>query len=325
MSEASRDHSLVAPAAAAGARLDRWLAQQLPQHSRTTLQVWIKEGRILVNNGVVRPNHRLAEDDDVMIPAPPPPTTSRLNAEAIALDILYEDADILVVNKPAGMVVHPAPGHPTGTLVNAVLHHCPDLDGVGGERRPGIVHRLDRDTSGVMVVAKHDRALAALQRQFKQHSVFKQYVALVEGKLKDDHGEIDAPIGRHPTDRKRQAVLPQDDSGTHRSRDALTEYTVVARYSTAVRDAQGHGNFTLLHAHPITGRTHQIRVHLAWYGHPIVGDPIYGLRTPRLNAPRLCLHAQTLRLRLPSSGEEATFTAPLPSDLAGFLHMIATA
>lgn len=314
---------MLVPAAATGERLDRWLAQQLPDLSRNTLQAWIREGRIQVNHAVVRPNYRLSQADTILVPAPPPPLATHLVSEAIALEILYEDADILVVNKPAGMVVHPAAGHPSGTLVNAVLHHCPDLAGVGGEKRPGIVHRLDRDTSGVMVVAKHDRALAVLQKQFKQRAVVKQYVALVEGRLKDDRGEIDTPIGRHPTDRKRQAVLVQHDSHAHRSRDAVTEYTVIARYSVPVRDAQGHGNFTLLHAHPITGRTHQIRVHLAWLGHPIVGDPIYGLRTQRLHAPRLCLHAQSLRLRLPSSGEEVEFTAPLPSDLAAFLETLA--
>jgi 23S rRNA pseudouridine1911/1915/1917 synthase len=322
VSNQAGDQTLVVSSAATGERLDRWLAQQFPDLSRNTLQGWIREGRILVNDATVRPNYRLAHADAILVPAPPPPLATHLVPQAIALDILYEDADILVVNKPAGMVVHPAAGHPSGTLVNAVLHHCPDLGGVGGEKRPGIVHRLDRDTSGVMVVAKHDRALAALQKQFKQRAVVKQYVALVEGRLKNDQGEIDAPIGRHPTDRKRQAVLPQDDSHAHHSRDAVTEYTVIARYSVAVRDAQGHGNFTLLHAHPITGRTHQIRVHLAWHGHPIVGDPIYGLRTQRLHAPRLCLHAQSLRLRLPSSGEEVEFAAPMPPDLAEFLQTL---
>ena len=297
------------------------------------LQGWIKDGRIRIEGLAVRPNYRVRAGEWVVVPSPPPAEPSRLTPEDIALDILYEDADLLVVNKPAGLVVHPAPGHRSGTLVHAILHHCPQLEGIGGEKRPGIVHRLDKDTSGVMVVAKHAAALAALQNQFKRRQVFKQYVALVEGNVREDRGEIVAPLGRHPVDRKRQAVILQaahvgggldaHPSSGRASRDAVTAFEVVARYTVPVRNDQNYGHFTLLHAHPLTGRTHQIRVHLAWRGHPIVGDPLYGLAKPRLQAPRLCLHAQELRLRLPSNGVETTFHAPLPQDLATFFAELA--
>jgi 23S rRNA pseudouridine1911/1915/1917 synthase len=249
-------------------------------------------------------------------PAAPP----GLVAEPLPLSILYEDADILVIDKPAGMVVHPAPGHPTGTVVNAVLHHCPDLIGVGGERRPGIVHRLDKDTSGVMVIAKHDRALRDLQAQFKARRVHKEYLALVEGRLTPAEGRIRVPIGRHPTQRKRQAVFA-DQPGVP-AREAVTEYHVEAVYAQRLHNDQGIGHFTWLHAHPITGRTHQIRVHLAWRGHPIVGDPIYGPARPRLRVPRLCLHAARLRLRVPGRGELCEFVAPVPPDLQAVLAQL---
>mgnify|MGYP005841255569 CR=1 FL=1 len=321
------EQQLTVPESASGQRLDRWLADQLPQHSRNILQGWIKEGRIRVGSHAVRPNYRVQPGEHIIIPAPPPVQPSDLVAEAIALDILYEDADLLVVNKQAGLVVHPAPGHGSGTLVNAILHHCPDLGGIGGERRPGIVHRLDKDTSGVMVVAKNATALAALQAQFKRRQVAKQYVALVEGSVKDEQGQIIAALGRHPIDRKRQAVI-QSHAGSAQSvtaREAITDYQVIARYTVPVRGDQSYGHFSLIHAHPLTGRTHQIRVHLAWSGHPIVGDPLYGLARPRLPAPRLCLHAQELRLRLPSTGEETAFHAPLPTDLVDFFTAIAAA
>lgn len=298
-----------------GLRLDRWLAGQLPDYSRSTLQRWIKDGLVTVADRPTRAGYHLTTGEEVLITLPDAPTPSGLPAQDIPLIILYEDADILVVDKPAGMVVHPAPGHEQGTLVNAVLHHCPDLAGIGGERRPGIVHRLDKDTSGVMVVAKHERALRHLQAQFKARHVHKEYLALVEGRLSPATGRIAAPIGRHPTDRKRQAVIAPSASGGARSREAVTDYTVDAIFVTAVRNDQGVGHFSLVRAHPITGRTHQIRVHLAWRGHPIVGDPIYGLHRQRLSIPRLFLHAAHLRLALPSTNEARQFTAPLPPDL----------
>lgn len=305
-----------------GQRLDRWLAGHLPDHSRSTLQRWIKDGAVTVDGINARASLRLSSGAEVMVAPPDAPVASALRAQAIALDILYEDADILVVNKPAGMVVHPAPGHAEDTLVNAVLHYSPDLAGIGGERRPGIVHRLDKDTSGVMVVAKHERALRHLQAQFKARQVHKEYLALVEGRLSPVEGRIVAPIGRHPADRKRQAVISPSATPTARSRDAVTGYRVEAVFATPLRNDQGIGHFSLVRAHPITGRTHQIRVHLAWRGHPIVGDPIYGLRHQRLAVPRLFLHAARLRLHLPSSGEVREFSAPLPPELQGVLDRL---
>ncbi|HXF63388.1 MAG TPA: RluA family pseudouridine synthase [Caldilineaceae bacterium] len=314
---AAASQTLYAGAEDAGERLDRWLAAHFPDHSRSEIQRWIKEGDVRVNGAPARSSHRLAAGEMVELALPERSVDTGPEAEAIPLAILYEDDDLLVVDKPAGMVVHPAPGHETGTLVNAILHHCPNLPGVGGERRPGIVHRLDKDTSGVMVVAKHDRALRFLQAQFKERAVHKEYIALVEGKLTPQSGRIVAPIGRHPVDRKRQAVLAEVD----KARTAETEYTVEGVYSAPVSNDQGLALFSLVRAHPITGRTHQIRVHLAWRGHPIVGDPIYGLRRARLRIPRLFLHAARLCLRLPG-GERREFIAPLPPDLQAVLDAL---
>jgi 23S rRNA pseudouridine1911/1915/1917 synthase len=312
-----------ADAAAAGLRLDRWLAGQLPEHSRSEIQRWIKEGAVTVNQLPARAAQRLDQDDSVIVRVRPAALTTGVLPEALPLSVLYEDVDVLVVDKPAGMVVHPAPGHESGTLVNAVLHLCPDLPGVGGERRPGIVHRLDKDTSGVMIVAKHDQALRFLQAQFKARQVQKEYLALVEGKLSPLQGTIVAPIGRHPVDRKRQAVLAESETKTARS--AITNYQVEAVYTVPIANDQGSGSFSLVCTRPVTGRTHQIRVHFAWRGHPIVGDPLYGLRQPRLRVPRLFLHAAQLTLRLPSSPEQRTFTAPLPADLQMVLDQMSVA
>jgi 23S rRNA pseudouridine1911/1915/1917 synthase len=296
-------------------RLDRWLTRQLPEHSRNVIQRWIKEGNVAVNDAPGRANQRLAPGDRIELHLPDAPRLTALIPEAIPLVILYEDQDIIVVDKPAGLVVHPSPGHAGGTLVNAVLYHAPDLTGIGGEVRPGIVHRLDKDTSGTIVVAKHEASLRNLQAQFKSRTVEKHYIALVEGKFGEDQGHIVAPIGRDPRDRKRQAVILDEHSSVLRSRPATTEYKVLARYSVPLNNDLGRGTFTLLQAHPITGRTHQIRVHFAWKGHPIVGDPIYGLRRQRLSAPRLFLHAASLAFTLPSTGEWVKFNAPLPSEL----------
>jgi 23S rRNA pseudouridine1911/1915/1917 synthase len=304
------------------ARLDRWLALQLPEHSRTLIQRWIKEGNVLVNAKPGRANQRLLPGDLVQLTLPEEPRTTNLAAEAIPIEILYEDNDIVVVNKPAGLVVHPSPGHGTGTLVNAILHHVPELAGISGEVRPGIVHRLDKDTSGVMVVAKHDAALRNLQSQFKSRKVDKRYLALLEGKIEEKRGQIVAPIGRDLRDRKKMAVLMPSTSTTSRSRPAITEFEVLARYTVAVRSDIGRGTFTLVQAHPITGRTHQIRVHFLWLGHPLVGDPIYGLRHQRLHSPRLFLHARQLSFALPSNGAWVQFTAELPPDLQEVLDRL---
>ena len=306
-------------------RLDRWLAAQLPEHSRSVIQRWIKEGTVQVNTRPARANHRLSPGDQINVELVQVPPVTTLEAEAIALTVLYEDQDIIVVNKPAGLVVHPAPGHAGGTLVNAILHHVPDLPGIGGEMRPGIVHRLDKDTSGAIVVAKHEAALRNLQAQFKSRKVEKQYIALVEGKIEDDQGRIIAPIGRDPRDRKRQAVLLAETAGDLTARPATTEYKVLARYAVPLHNDHGRGTFTLVQAHPITGRTHQIRVHFTWLGHPLVGDPIYGLKRQRLPSPRLFLHAARLAFHLPSTGEWVQFNAPLPDELRQVLDRLEVA
>ncbi|MFN8468929.1 MAG: RluA family pseudouridine synthase [Caldilineaceae bacterium] len=303
-----------------GLRLDRGLADALPDRSRSEVQRWIKEGRVFLHGEPAKSSVKLAAGDVVTIVLPEKPQAVDLAGEELPLSIVYEDDDLLVIDKPAGMVVHPAPGHSGGTLVNAVLHHCPGIAGVGGERRPGIVHRLDKDTSGLIVVAKHDQAMRSLQAQFKARTVFKEYLALLEGKLQPEHGRISAPIGRHPTERKRMAVLPPDSPGASDGREAVTSYRVLGVYTGSVYGrSTSVATFSLVSAVLHTGRTHQIRVHFAWLQHPVVGDTLYGFRTPRLPLERQFLHAHRLRLRLPSSGEEREFVAPLPPDLQGVL------
>jgi 23S rRNA pseudouridine1911/1915/1917 synthase len=329
----------------AGQRLDQFLVGRLPDRSRSEVQRWVKEGRVALLEGAesgppskagasplipLRTSLRMAAGMAIQVDLPDAPApVAELTAEAIALSIVYEDDDLLVIDKPAGMVVHPAPGHETGTLVNAVLHHVPTLEGVGGERRPGIVHRLDRETSGLIVVAKHDRAMRDLQAQFKARTVFKEYLCLVEGGMDPPAGIIDAPMGRHPTDRKRQTILPEDArSGTSLGRDAVTEYHTLERYSapaSMVLGGAGRMTFSLLRVVLHTGRTHQIRVHFAWRQHPVVGDTLYGPRSPRLPLKRQFLHAHRLGLRLPTSGEERIFVSPLPADLQSLLDRLADA
>ncbi len=306
-----------------GLRLDRGLADALPDRSRSEVQRWIKEGRVLLDGEPAKSSVKLAAGNVVTIVLPEEPQAVDLAGEELPLTIVYEDDDLLVIDKPAGMVVHPAPGHSGGTLVNAVLHHCPGIAGVGGERRPGIVHRLDKDTSGLIVVAKHDQAMRSLQAQFKARTVFKEYLALLEGKLQPDQGRISAPIGRHPTERKRMAVLAPDAPGGADGREAVTSYRVLGVYTGSVYGrSTSVATFSLVSAVLHTGRTHQIRVHFAWLQHPVVGDTLYGFRTPRLPLGRQFLHAHRLRLRLPSSGEEREFEAPLPSDLQGVLESL---
>jgi 23S rRNA pseudouridine1911/1915/1917 synthase len=292
---------------APGERLDRALATALPELSRAQIQRLIKEGQITMGGKATKASHRLEGGEQLRVRLPEPVETA-LVPEAIPLDIRYEDEDIIIINKPAGMVVHPAPGHERGTLVNAVLSHAPDLPGVGGEKRPGIVHRLDKDTSGLIVVAKHDVALRGVQRQFKQRSVRKVYLALVEGHIQPSEALIDAPIGRDPRQRKRMAVIPPNRSA--RARPAQTSYKLVDRY----------GDFSLVACYPLTGRTHQIRVHLAFAGFPIVGDAIYGRRKQRLPLKRHFLHAAELTFRRPSDGESVTFRAELPPELQQLLE-----
>lgn len=307
-----------------GWRLDRWLVEQMPDRSRSEIQRWIKEGLVTLEGQTARASARLEAGQHIALAIGPSLPPDGLEPEALPLVIVYEDADLLVVNKPAGMVVHPAPGHASGTLVNAVLHHCPQIEGVGGERRPGIVHRLDKETSGLIVVAKNDHAHRFLQAQFKGRTVYKEYLALVEGRLTPAHGRITAPIGRHPDDRKRQAVLPVDaQTGSSAGREAITVYTVLGVYAAPGTSSGAPDTiFSLVSAELHTGRTHQIRVHFAWCKHPVVGDMVYGLRKQRLKLDRHFLHAHRLRLRLPSSGEEREFEAPLPAELQSLLDQL---
>lgn len=286
---------------AAGRRADVALAQAAGV-ARAQARRWIDEGHVRINAATCRAAQRVRAGD-VLEADPPAPVPASAAAEPIALAIVYEDADLVVVDKPAGLVVHPAPGHPRGTLVNALLHHCADLAGVGGTLRPGIVHRLDKGTSGVMVIAKHDAALAALATQWRRHDIERTYLALVRGTPAAAGGRIEGAIGRHPRDRKRMSVA------TRRGRAAVTHWTV--------RQPFARSGCSLLELRPETGRTHQLRVHLASAGLPILGDPVYGrAHTPGIDLERPALHAAVLGFLHPVRRERLRFEAPLPPDLA---------
>ena len=286
-----------------GQRFDLLVQSLCPELSRTRCGALIRDGWITLNDAIAKPAASVRAGDVVRIVVPPP-TPTELVAQHIPLDVVYEDSHLLVVDKPPGLTVHPGPGHPDRTLVNALLALVPDLPGIGGAVRPGIVHRLDKDTSGLMVVAKTDVAHASLTRQLKERTVHKTYLALVVGVMRHESGEVDAPIARHPRHRKKMAVV---DGG----RDALTRYNVIGRYA-------GH---TLVEAHPVTGRTHQIRVHLTSIGHPLVGDPVYGKRSPLVD--RHFLHAARLAFRLPPDEVELReFDSPLPADLQAALDAL---
>lgn len=279
----------------AGLRLDAFLSGKVEELSRSGVQKLMESGGILVNGGPVKKNYKTRPGDEIQIELPEPEPVDIL-PENIPLDIRYEDEDVIVINKPKGLVVHPAPGHWSGTLVNALMYHCRDsLSGINGELRPGIVHRIDMDTSGLLIVAKNDFAHGALAEQLKDHSLSRVYEAVVVGNIRQDSGTIDAPIGRHPVDRKRMAVTEKN------SRPAVTHYQVLTRY----------GSYTHLQLQLETGRTHQIRVHLSWQNHPIVGDQVYG-RGKDLGLDSQCLHARTLRFRHPRTGELVTVTSELP-------------
>jgi len=286
-----------------GVRLDRYVCHKLAELSRTRIQKLIADGHITVNDQVAKAGLKLNTGDRLKVVLPPAPP-SPLTPEAMPLNILYEDDDLLVVDKPAGLTVHPAPGHPAHTLVNAILSHFPHLAALSDSLRPGIVHRLDRDTSGVMAVAKNSRAQTKLVEQFKARSVAKAYLVLVKGKLTPENGVIEAPVGRDPRNRKRMAVVAG-------GREARTEYRVI-KYI---------GDYTLLEVKPETGRTHQIRVHLSAIGYPVVGDKVYGVESPFL--PRQFIHASRLGFTLPSSGKYMEFKSELPPDLAQALEDIA--
>ena len=282
-------------AEAGGERLDVFVVRRIPALTRAPVQKLIGDGRVLVAGERAKASLRLEAGQRVTVDVPPAVEATAV-AEDIALDVIFEDADMLVVNKPPGMTVHPSPGHTTSTLVNAILAHCDDLSGIGGVLRPGIVHRLDRDTSGVIVVAKNDAAHNALAKQLKERSVEKTYVALVEGTPKPLEGAIDAAIARDPRNRQRMAIVD-------RGRASVTAYTVVERFA----------GMSLVEARPKTGRTHQIRVHFAAIGHPIVGDRVYGKASAIVG--RQFLHARRIAFAHPRTGERVEFEAPLPVDL----------
>lgn len=287
---------------AAGQRIDKFLTAEIPDRSRSQIQELIKSGRVTVLGARVKPGYRLAAGD-IVVAHVPVEHSPQLTPQPIPLDVIYEDENVVVVNKPAGMVVHPAPGHEAGTLVNALLARIPALaewaeTETDDSPRPGIVHRLDKQTSGLILVAKHEEARRFLQRQFKQRKVEKTYLALVEGRLQPPQGIIDAPIGRDPHHRQRMTVLSRG------GREAQTSYRVIEYLD----------GYSLVSVRPITGRTHQIRVHFAAIGHPVAGDRVYGRRRQQLEVGRQFLHAWKLRLTLPS-GEEREFIAPLPADL----------
>jgi 23S rRNA pseudouridine1911/1915/1917 synthase len=300
--------SFIVGEADAGERVDQALAS-ITGISRSQARRWIDGGLVRVNAHPCRPSQRV-QLGDALEAEPPEALPSPLSPEPIALRVLFEDADLLVLDKPAGLVVHPAPGHASGTLVNALLHHCADLAGVGGVLRPGIVHRLDQGTSGVLVVAKNDAAHRALAAQFRDHTILRVYRALVRGVPSGESGRVDRPIGRHPRDRKRMSVH------AHVAREAHTAWRVLARYPASGR--------SWLEVTPETGRTHQIRVHLAAAGLPLAGDPVYGRgRAGPLEPARPALHAALLGFAHPRSGERLRFEAPLPEDLAGLLAALA--
>jgi len=292
-------------------RLDRFLADRVAGLSRSAAQRLIAEGQVTVNGEPVKAGYRVRPGDVVAISLPTGEPQAP-TAEAIPLAVVYEDEWLLVVDKPAGMVVHPAPGHTTGTLVNALLAHCPAL-ATSGQERPGIVHRLDRDTSGLLLVAKEEQVRRALQRQFKTRQVRKVYLALLDGLLQPVRGRIEAPLGRDPRHRQRFAVLPD-------GREAVTDYRVLEQFAHPSGPAAG--DYTLVEAEPKTGRTHQIRVHLAAIGHPVVGDRVYGRRRTHLPLSRQFLHAWRLEFVHPHSGQRLEFETPLPAELSAVLELL---
>ena len=297
--------TLTATTESAGARLDAFLAARLPELTRSAAARLIEGGLVTVDGKPAAKSARLTGGETVSVTLPQA-EEPEARPQDIPLEVVYEDADVIVVNKPVGMVVHPAPGHPDGTLVNALLHHCAgSLSGIGGQLRPGIVHRIDRDTSGLIIAAKNDAAHTCLAAQLSGHTLARTYECLAVGNFKEDSGTVDAPIGRHRTDRKKMAVVPD-------GRRAVTHWEVIARY-------QG---VTHLRCRLETGRTHQIRVHLAYIGHPILGDTVYGAKKPVPGLTGQCLHATGLQFLHPSTGEKITLTCPLPEEFTKMLKKL---
>lgn len=279
-----------------GERADAFLARSVPDLTRSAAQRLLEEGAVLLAGKPVKKNYKTALGDTLELTLPDPEPVDVLPQD-IPLDVVYEDGDVIVVNKPVGMVIHPAPGHPDGTLVNALLYHCGDsLSGINGELRPGIVHRIDRDTSGLIIAAKNDKAHLALAAQLQDHSLARVYEAVAVGNFKEDAGTVDAPIGRHPVDRKKMAV-------TRDGRPAVTHWSVLGRYP----------GYTHVQCRLETGRTHQIRVHLASIGHPLLGDVVYGGRKPWPGLAGQCLHARKLKFVHPTTGELMELECPLPT------------
>ena len=290
----------------AGERLDAFLAEQLEDVTRSAAAKLCAGGSVTREGKPLAKNYRLTGGETIAVALPDPEPMDAV-AQDIPLDVVYEDADVIVVNKPKGLVVHPAPGHPDGTLVNALLHHCGDsLSGIGGALRPGIVHRIDRDTSGLIIAAKNDYAHQCLSAQLQDHSLARTYECVVVGNLKADSGTVDAPIGRHPVDRKKMAVVSN-------GRPAMTHWEVIARY----------GGYTHVRCRLETGRTHQIRVHMAHIGHPILGDTVYGAKKPVPGLQGQCLHAVGLRFIHPRTGEVVECSCPLPEEFREVLRKLA--
>lgn len=288
-----------------GERLDVLLTKHLGSFSRSHVQKLIADGQVMVNGKQVKANYKVEQNESIGVSVPEVRPVE-LVPEDIPLNILYEDADIIVINKPRGMVVHPAAGNYSGTLVNALLKHCKDLSGINGIVRPGIVHRLDKDTSGVMVVAKNDQAHLHLAEQIKNRTASRRYLAIVHGNIKEDHGLVNAPIGRHPTERKKMAVVLEN------SKEAITKFQVIERF----------GNYTLIECKLLTGRTHQIRVHMAYIGHPVVGDPKYGPDKQHFDISGQALHSKELTLTHPRTEKKMLFTAPVPGDIDDILKLL---
>lgn len=292
-----------------GLRFDRALALAHPDLSRMQWQALIKTQKVLINDKAIKASSRV-EGSEIAHAELPEIVESELLAEDIPLSIKYEDSDLIIIDKPAGMVVHPGTGHESGTLVNAILFHCDDLSGIGDTKRPGIVHRLDKDTSGLIVVAKNDKTLRELQRQFAEREVHKMYLALCDGQVMPATALVDAPIGRNPKARKKMAVIPPNVSAT--SRESRTMYET----KTAFDD------YTLVKCFPKTGRTHQIRVHMAYAGFPLMGDKVYGKRKQTVLRTRHFLHAAELGFKHPTSGEDVLFSAELPPELQAVIEQL---
>ena len=277
-------------------RLDKYLAEQFPEQTRSYLQKLIKEGGVLLNGRSVKTGYQLSCGDEVCVNIPEPKELD-VEPQKMELDIVYEDEDVILINKPKGMVVHPAPGHTKDTLVNGLLYHCQgNLSGINGVARPGIVHRIDRDTTGILIVCKNDMAHNSIAAQLKEHSITRRYRALVHGNIKEDKGTVEGPIGRHPVDRKKMAINERN------GKPAVTHYQVLKRF----------GNYTYIECVLETGRTHQIRVHMASIGHPLVGDEVYGPAKCPFKLEGQCLHAMVLGFVHPRTGEYMEFSAELP-------------